>query len=61
MGNEYWALDSRDGLKCTFYGLSTDIASLPTDAEIGTGSVAYCVDTGDVYMFYQPTTSWHEQ
>lgn len=63
MGNEYWALDSRDGLKCTFYGLSSHAndSDFPHGNGIGSGSVCLCVDSGDMYMYYQPEDKWYEQ
>ena len=61
MGNEKWRCDSWEGQRYSFYGMSADVADLPKDAGIGTGSTAYCVDTGAVYMFFQPELKWYEQ
>lgn len=62
MGNDFWTLDHREGLKCEFYGLSSDVDKLPKDPEfIGSGSIAYCIDTGELYMFHQPSLTWHLQ
>ena len=43
-----------------FYGLSADIAELPTEG-IRSGSTAYCVDTGDIYIFEETNQQWHKQ
>lgn len=53
-----------NGTKVTFYGLSADVSSLPTDLDVsvlGSGSVAYCIDNGTVYMYEETNKQWYEQ
>lgn len=38
------------------YGLSKDVDKLPTT--LAMGSSAYCVDTGDLYMFDSENSQW---
>lgn len=38
------------------YGLSKDVSKLPTT--LAMGSSAYCVDTGDLYMFDSENKQW---
>jgi len=55
---EKWHLVSVTSTKVMeFRGKSTDVADLPTDVEIG--SFAYCIDSGDVYMY--DGENWVEQ
>lgn len=47
-------------------GLSTDISTLPKasdteDFDLKTGSTAYCLDTGDTYIYYEITDTWYKQ
>lgn len=42
------------------YGLSEDVDKLPTEG-INSGSTAFCVDTGDVYIFLRYTKQWYKQ
>lgn len=41
----------------SWYGLSADLDMLPKTG--CTGSTAYCVDTGDRYMFEETTDTWY--
>ena len=41
-----------------YYGLSADVAKLPTYDDLGTGSSAYCVDNGALYMYKATTKDW---
>ena len=50
-----------------YTGLSTDVDKLPTKEkypeykDLGSGSTAYCVDTGDLYMYEQSSDKWYQQ
>ena len=44
-----------------YFGLSTDVAKLPKYEDLGTGSSAYCVDNGDLYMYNASAKSWVKQ
>ena len=44
-----------------YYCLSKDAVNLPKDDELFTGSSAYCVDTGDLYMYDAETKIWRKQ
>lgn len=46
--------------RADFYGLEADIALLPTEG-INSGSTAYCVDTGNVYIYLDATKTWYKQ
>lgn len=41
-----------------YVGFSDEIAKLPV-RDVATGSVAFCVDTGDAYMFHVADGQWH--
>ena len=41
-----------------YFGLSTDLAKLPTYDDLATGSSAYCVDNGDLYMYNAVGKTW---
>lgn len=56
-----FVLTEKKGNIYTFYGLSSDIDHLPTVKAIGTGSIAYFVDDGSLYMYEATTKTWHEQ
>ena len=43
-----------------FYGLEADIALLPVEGFVS-GSKAYCVDTGNIYIFLASTKQWYLQ
>lgn len=59
--------DTLENGKRNYLGLSTDIAKLPKVAtypeytDLKTGSTAYCVDTGDLYMYEASNDNWYEQ
>lgn len=44
-----------------YYGLSTDIDKLPKGEYMATGSTAYCVDNGSLYMYNAVSKTWVEQ
>lgn len=50
-----------DNNKYTFMGLSSDVAKLPKGETIATGSVAYCLDSGEVYIFHRLSNEWKPQ
>lgn len=41
-----------------YFGLSTDVAKLPKYDDLATGSSAYCVDNGALYMFNANSKTW---
>ena len=45
----------------TYNGLSTDVAKLPTYPNLGAGSIAMCLDTGDAYFYHKKSKTWHKQ
>lgn len=45
--------------KVKLEGLSADVSKLPHD--VATGSMAFCVDTGDCYIFHRPSDTWYKQ
>lgn len=59
--------DKLENGKRNYYGLSADVAKLPTKAEypqytdLKTGSIAYCIDTGAVYMYEESSDTWYAQ
>lgn len=42
-----------------FQGLKADIASLPKVNAIGTGSTAFCIDSGEAYGYEKTTRQWY--
>lgn len=46
--------------RADFYGLEADIDLLPTEG-INSGSTAYCVDTGSIYIYLEATNTWYPQ
>lgn len=44
-----------------FAGLSKDIGKLPVVDAVKSGSNAYCIDTGEVYMYEKSSNSWFKQ
>lgn len=51
----------KEGRKFDFAGLSQDLAKLPKNDSLSTGSTALCIDTGVLYMYEQTTKQWYEQ
>lgn len=49
------------GTRRSYVGLFTDIDKLPKYDNLGTGSSAQCVDTGDFYYYHAPTKTWYQQ
>lgn len=43
-----------------YEGLSKDIDKLPTYDGLGTGSSAYCIDTGQYLKYEANTKTWYE-
>jgi len=54
--NTYGTLQVRE-----YFGLSTDIDKLPKYEDLATGSSAYCVDSGDLYMYNADSKTWVQQ
>lgn len=48
----------------SYFGQSADVSKLPKKttnfayASLGSGSTAFCVDTGDLYMYNSKTNEW---
>lgn len=65
-GEEIWDLGS---FECTsangnirsYSGLATDVDKLPKYDDLGTGSSAQCLDTGDFYYYHAQTKTWYQQ
>lgn len=44
-----------------FMGLSSDVALLPNEMENTiTGSSAFCVDTGEVFLYEETSKTWYQ-
>lgn len=43
----------------SYYGLSKDVSKLPH--YVLNGSSAFCVDTGDMYIYLEFDDTWHKQ
>lgn len=58
--------DSVENGKRKYYGLLSDVYKLPTRraysqyTDLKTGSTAYCVDDGSLYMYEESTDTWYE-
>lgn len=51
---------SVDGHIRGYEGLSADIEKLPQYDDLGTGSSAFCVDTGQLFKYEATTKTWYE-
>lgn len=66
-GDEVWDLGSFecvavDGNKRSYEGLSADAPDkLPKYADLGAGSSATCLDTGDYYKYHAKSKEWYKQ
>lgn len=63
-GEEIWDLGSFEcvsveGNQRSYEGLSNDIDKLPKYDDLGTGSSALCIDTGDYYKYHAQTKMWY--
>ena len=45
----------------TYNGLSADVDKLPTYPDLGAGSMAMCLDTGDAYFYHKKSRTWNKQ
>lgn len=43
-----------------YEGLSADVPKLPHYIDLGTGSSALCLDTGDFYKYEKSTDTWYQ-
>lgn len=44
-----------------FMGLSSDVTLLPNEMEnTKTGSSAFCVDTGELYLYEETSKTWYQ-
>lgn len=64
-GEEIWVLGSFvatsvSGNVRNYEGLSKDIGKLPQYDNLGTGSSAFCVDTGQLLKYEATTKLWYE-
>lgn len=64
-GDEIWDLGSFvatsvSGQIRNYEGLSSDVSKLPKYDDLGTGSSAFCVDTGDLYKYEKTTKTWYK-
>lgn len=64
-GDTIWELGSfvcteEDGNKRGYEGLSADVDKLPKYDNLGTGSMALCLDTGDFYKYHAQTKTWYK-
>lgn len=59
--------DKLENGKRNYYGLSADVAKLPKKSvcpeytDLKTGSTAYCVDDGSLYMYEESSDTWYAQ
>lgn len=54
-----WVATSVDGNIRNYDGLSKDVSKLPH--YVGTGSSAYCDDTGEIYIYEKTSDTWYLQ
>lgn len=64
-GDEIWDLGSFvatsvSGQIRNYEGLSSDVSKLPKYDDLGTGSSAFCIDTGDLYKYEKTTKTWYK-
>lgn len=64
-GETPWDLGSfecvgTDGNKRFYEGLAKDAANLPKYDNLGTGSKATCIDTGDIYKYNSNLKFWYK-
>lgn len=55
-----WECVEAIGNKRKYWGMSADVDKLPKYDDMGTGSEALCLDTGDVYGYHAHTKQWHK-
>lgn len=51
---------SVDGKIRNYEGLAKDVSKLPKYDDLGTGSSAFCVDTGQLFKYEKTTKTWYE-
>ena len=59
-----FVIAKREGSKLELFGLKSDLAKLPrdkNDAELATGSIAYCVDSRELYIYESTSGDWYLQ
>ena len=54
-------VDGQDRNQRNYQGLSIDVDKLPTYDDLEAGSTAYCVDTGEYYIYHAKTKTWYQQ
>lgn len=55
-----WVATSVDANRRSYEGLSADVGKLPKYDDLGTGSSALCVDTGDFLKYEATTKTWYQ-
>lgn len=56
-----WECTSIEVCERHYMGLSADVDKLPVYDDLGTGSTAMCLDTGDFYIYHDHTKTWYKQ
>lgn len=56
-----WECVECEGNVRSYQGLSADVGKLPKYDDLGTGSSAMCLDSGDYYIFHSKTKTWYKQ
>ena len=44
-----------------YFGLSSDVSKLPVYEDLATGSNAYCIDSGELYIYNAVGKTWIKQ
>ena len=56
-----WECVSAEGHVRNYQGLSSDVAKLPKYEDLGAGSTAMCLDSGDLYLYHAKSKTWYKQ
>lgn len=59
-----FVMTGHDGRRLDYQGLSKDVGKLPTqknNSDLATGSTAYCIDSGELYIYESLTGQWYKQ
>ena len=56
-----WECTEFHGNVRSYQGLSHDVSKLPKYDDLGAGSSAMCLDTGDYYIYHPKTRTWYKQ
>ena len=55
-----WECVGYNGNQRAYEGLSKDIKKLPKYDNLGAGSKAKCIDTGEIYKYHAKSKSWYK-